>query len=132
MAGNANYIDTDNGYTMVDIPVSIFATTPKFERYSVDNVTTPQMCRAQLLKKVDANVFSNDANNLKWVESSNGANSQTFSNETGFDTGATFLYTKLLRDTDIQSIITAQKAAHTFEQEIIAAIAKKEQLLKVM
>jgi hypothetical protein len=131
-AGNANHIDTDSGYTMVDIPVSNFANKPKFEKYSVESVLTPQMCRAQLLKKAGDAAFSNDRSNTKTVTGGNGASSVVFSEETSFDSGATFLYTNLLRDKDIQSVITAQRADSTFEQEVIAAIGKKEQLLKIV
>ena len=126
-AGNPTYRDLDKGYTMVPITMN-FISEPLFIKYHVDNqqdVSSIQNSRAQLLKKADGN----NQTVIKSIPGSGGSESGLFSMEENFGSGATFLFTKLLRDEDVKRVIDVQH--DVFEGEIIAAVGKKQQLDRI-
>lgn len=126
-AGNPQYRYIDGGYTMIEIPLNTFQQKPKFTKFSVQEINNSQTCRAQILEKYSQK--ENDNMVVRQIKSQGGAAPVNFTENNIFSEGATFLYTYLLRDKDIQDVYNVQNTANlTFEQEIIAAYGKEQQL----
>jgi hypothetical protein len=129
-AGLSTSCDTDDGYTMIDIPLNIFSQKPSFVKFSVKTITNSQDCRAQILERLNS-AGDNNLITVRNIKSNGGGDPVSYTESNIFSDGATLLYTKLLRDKDIQDLMNVQGSSnHYFEQEIIAAYAKEQQLNK--
>lgn len=129
-AGINTSCDTDDGYTMIEIPLNIFRQRPSFVKFSVKAITNSQNCRAQILERFNS-AEDNNLITVRNIKSNGGGDPVSYTERDNFSDGATLLYTKLLRDKDIQDLMNVQESSnHYFEQEIIAAFAKEQQLNK--
>lgn len=128
-AGNPIYRNIDGGYTMIDIPLNHFNLKPNFEKVSVPVIMNAQTCRAQIMEKYTKILSDTTDIIVRQIPGPGNATPTSYTENDKFSEGATFMYTKLLRDTDIQDIMNKQQSNNlTFEKEIIAAIGKEQQL----